>query len=286
MRNKKLMAKPKILNNVEFEDVSINAYKLHSALNCQREIRNDIVEQIYNDWMKGYYDRPLVNYIDDTYRLIGGQHTVAAYIKRIENGLENNVMIDCKMARNLTPEQESALFKYDEDCSRSQTYDSKLASYWNFTSADLSDTENRKLHDVNEIINKHGYTIKCNKNGNMSVDCTETLLNIDDYSLEKIFNFIENVFPNDKTATQAMFIKSVGYFLDLFGNDIDVKKFKNGVKATKTRKLITASDIIEDGKRYVQYKNSTKKQIAYALAITYQNRVKKSNLPLYKFDMR
>lgn len=286
MKNKSIMTKPKILDGIKFEDELINVYKLHSALSCQREIRDDIVEKIYNDWIEGYHERPIVNYVNGTYRLIDGQHTIAAYIRRIENGLENNVMIHCKVAKDLTLAQESALFKYLEDCKRSQTYDSKLTSYWNFTSEDLSDKDNRKLHDVNEIINKYGYTVRCNKNENMVVDCTETLLNLDNEMLDRIFNFISNVFPNDKTATQAMFIKSSGYFLEIFENEIDIKKFKNGVKATKTRKLISANDIVADSKRYVQYKNNTKKQIAYALAITYQNRVKKSNLSLYKFDLR
>lgn len=43
--------------------------------------------------------------------------------------------------------------------------------------------------------------------------------------------------------------------------------------------LFLAIDIIEDSKRYVQYKNNTKKQIAYALAITvYQTFVPLSTL--------
>lgn len=280
------MNKPQILNGVTFVKEEINVYKLHSALNCQRTIDNSIVEQIYNDWIEGYYNSPIVNFINGQYRLIGGQHTVSAYIRRIENGLETSALIECKVAENLTPAQEAAIFKYDEDCRRSQTYDSKLYSYWDFTAADMTDTESRKLFDVNAIINHYGYTVKCNKNGNITVDCTETLLNLNNEILDKIFSFIQNVFPCDKTAVQSMFIKSVGYFLELFESDIDIKKFKNAVKASKSRKLITASNIIGESKRYVQYKSNTKKQIAYAIAITYQNRVKGAALPLYKFDMK
>lgn len=285
MRNNKLIKKPQILNGIVLKTKSINVYKLHSCLNCQRDINDPRVQRIYDDWIDGYYKRPLVNYINGEYRLIGGQHTVAAFIKRIENGLEESTAIECKVSENLTQAQEAALFKYDEDCSKAQTYDSKLSAHWDYTGIDLTDIDSRKLYDINIVLNQYGYTLKCNKNTNMTVDCTETLLNMDINTLHKVFNFIHTIFSNQKCATQATFLKSVAYFLELFSDSIDVKKFKTASKATKTRKLLTASFILEDGKNYIQYKNKPVKQTAYALAIAYQSRVKNGKLPFYKFDI-
>ncbi len=64
-----------------------------------------------------------------------------------------------------------------------------------------------------------------------------------------------------------------------------MKKFKNATKATKTRKLLSASFLMGDSKNYVQYKGKPVKQIAYALAVAYQSRIKNGKLSLYKFDM-
>ncbi len=211
MRNKKLVKKPQILNGITLKTKPINVYKLHSCLDCQRIINDPRVQRIYDDWIDGYYVRPLVNYVNGEYRLIGGQHTVAAFIKRIENGLEETTTIECRVSENLSEAQESALFKYDEDCRNSQTYDSKLSAHWNYTSIDISDEESRKLYDVNEILNQYGYTVKCNKNENMVVDCTETILLMDKETLHNVFNFIREIFPNEKCATQATFLKSIAY---------------------------------------------------------------------------
>ncbi len=285
MKNKKLVKRPQILNGIALKTKQINVYKLHSCLDCQRVIDNPRVQRIYDDWIDGYYERPLVNYVNGEYRLIGGQHTVAAFIKRIENGLEETTTIECRVAENLTEGQESALFKYDEDCKKAQSYDSKLSAHWDYTGIDLTDVESRKLYDVNEILNKYGYTVKCNKNENMVVDCTETILSMSDQTLHKVFDFIHTIFPNEKCATQATFLKATAYFLDLFSEDIDMKKFKNAAKATKKRKLLTASSLFDDSTNYVQYKGKPVKQIAYALSIAYQSRVKNCKLALYKFDM-
>ena len=285
MKNNKLVKKPQILNGVILKSKPINVYKLHSCLDCQRDINDPRVQRIYNDWIEGYYERPLVNYVNGEYRLIGGQHTVAAFIKRIENGLEETTTIECRVCENLTEAQEAALFKYDEDCKKAQAYDSKLSAHWDYTGVDLTDIESRKLYDVNAILNQYGYTVKCNKNANMIVDCTETLLSMDSNTLHKVFDFVHTIFPNEKCATQATFLKAVAYFLELFADDIDIKKFKNAVKGTKTRKLLSASFLLEDSKNYVQYKNKTVKQIAYALSVAYQSRIKNGKLPLYKFDL-
>lgn len=285
MRNKKLVKKPQILNGVTLKTKPINAYKLHSCLDCQRVIEDPRVQRIYDDWIEGYYERPLVNYVEGEYRLIGGQHTVAAFVKRIENGLEETTTIECRVGENLTEAQESALFKYDEDCKKAQSYDSKLSAHWDYTGVDLTDDESRKLYDVNKILNKYGYTVKCNKNDHMIVDCTETILSMDDDTLHTVFQFISEIFPNEKCATQAIFLKAISYFLELFKDDIDIKKLKNAVRATKTRKILSASFLLDDSKNYVQYKGKTVKQISYALAIAYQSRIKNGKLPLYKFDM-
>lgn len=276
-KSKKIIKKPNILNGIVLKNKPLNVYKLHSCLDCQRDVNDPRVQRIYDDWIDGYYERPLVNYINGEYRLIGGQHTVAAFIKRIENGLEETTTIECRMAENLTEAQEAALFKYDEDC--------KLSAHWNYTGIDLTDENSRKLYDVNEILNKYGYTVKCNKNENMAVDCTETLLDMDNFTLDNAFNFIHEIFPNEKCATQAVFLKAVTYFLQLFSDDIDIKKFKTAAKGTKTRKVLSASFLIDDSKNYVQYKNKAVKQIAYAISVAYQQRVKNGKLPLYKFDM-
>ena len=233
MKSNKLIKKPQILNGISIKTKSINVYKLHSCLNCQRDIKDPVVQQIYDDWIDGYYDRPLVNYINDEYRLIGGQHTVAAFIKRIENGLEETTVIECKVGENLTKEQEAALFKYDEDCKKAQSYDSKLQAHWQYTSANLDDSDSRKLYDVNNVLNKYGYTIKCNKNDNITVDCTETLLKMDLDVLDKIFKFIHTMFPYEKCATQSNFIRAMAYFLDLFSEYIDVDKFYKAAKGLK-----------------------------------------------------
>lgn len=286
MKNK-IMKKPAILDGVTIKRMELNVYKLHSAMKCQREIDDLSIQTIYDDWIDGdYYHEPIVNIINGQYRIINGQHTIVAFIKRIENGLEPKLMISCKVAENLNESQEYALFHYIEHNERKQSDASNLASEWGYTGVDLNDNYSRQLYDINEILNTYGYTIKCNKNDNIVVDSTATLKNIDYTSLHKIFNFISLVFPNDKGATKAQFLKAVKYFLNLFENDIDLNKFRKAVKATKKRKLITANDIMMDSERYVQYKNNTIKQTAYALALVYIDRVKSSSLPLYKFDMK
>ena len=127
--------------------------------------------------------------------------------------------------------------------------------------------------------------VKCNKNDHMIVDCTETILSMNKDTLHNVFQFISEIFPNEKCATQAVFLKAISYFLELFKEDIDIKKLKNAAKATKKRKILSASFLLDDSKNYVQYKGKPVKQISYALAISYQSRIKNGKLPLYKFDM-
>ena len=285
MKRRKIMNKPQILNGVKFKKEKINVYKLHSVLDCQRMLDDDFVQQIYDNWIDGYYNNPIVNFINGQYRLIGGQHTVSAFIKRLNDGLEDNATIECKVSNNLTESQEKAMFRYDEECGRSQNYKNKLQAYWGYTSEIETDFDSRKLFDVNNILNKYGYTIKCNKNQNITVDCTETLLNMTLEDLDECFSFLKEIFPYDKNAVKANFIKAVDLFLKLFSFDIDIEKFRNVSKATKTRKLLSADLIMETSKSYKQYEKKLVKQIAYSLSIEYIKRVRGSRLPLYKFDM-
>lgn len=141
------------------------------------------------------------------------------------------------------------------------------------------------IERVEEIINQYGYTITGKNPNNLHVECVETLLNMDQSTLNNVFDFIHKIFPYQKCATYSLFIKAITYFLKLFSENIDMNQFKKTAKATKLRKLLTPEFILLERKNYAQYKNEPVKQTAYALAIAYQSRVKNSKLPFYKFDM-
>lgn len=276
---------PECLRNVKFERMLINVYKINSKIEVQRDVDMKRAKYMAENWIENFNHDPIISINSETkeFDQPSGQHTVAAYIMRLENGLENNATIWCRVAKDLTKEQLNAIFAYEAIASKPQSARSVIEALWN--SGDPC------LHNTDKIINKFGYTLPCNKNGNMIVNCVQHLIDMDSKDLNRCFDLISNVFPKDikknrqivnNKAVEATFIKSVRLFLDVWGSneDYDIKKMRSAIINSDTN----AKQILLDSKRIEQYNKYPTRQLAYMLAKTYNDRSRKVKLKLSKLD--
>lgn len=111
--SKRNMELPECLKGIAVRRELVNVFKIEShCIGSQREIDSDRAINIGKNWSDFFVTDPILSYDTKTgtYHEPSGQHTCAGYLWRIQNGLESNTSIMCRVADDLTEEQLNAIF--------------------------------------------------------------------------------------------------------------------------------------------------------------------------------
>ncbi len=116
-----------------YEMMVLNSSKLVVPESYQRRLNGSRVARIVASFDERIANEPKVSFRDGKYYIFDGQHTVAAR-KKMNSG--NDLMILCKVYRDMTEEEESLLFAYQTGESAALTPSAKLRANLNGNDAD------------------------------------------------------------------------------------------------------------------------------------------------------
>lgn len=283
--NKRL---PECLKGVKVRRELVNVFKIEShCIGSQRDIKADRAREIGEDWSDFFVNDPILSFDTKTgvYHEPSGQHTCAAYIWRIQSGLETNTSLWCKVADDLTDEQLNAIFAYEAIMRDPQKSEAVMQALWN--------SNNPYLHKLSTLVNAYGYTISCNKNGNPVLKCIQTLFDLTDDEINNALEFISYVFPfsevrtskgkkekANKSSIESTFIKAVNMFIHWYDGKYDLKK----VKEIFSSKEVFANDIKKSANNTDEFNNKPVIKILYQLVRTYNSGVRKNKLSYLNFE--
>lgn len=131
--SKRNMELPECLKGIAVRRELVNVFKIEShCIGSQREIDSDRAINIGKNWSDFFVTDPILSYDTKTgaYHEPSGQHTCAGYLWRIQNGLESNTSIMCRVADDLTEEQLNAIFAYEAIMREPQKSNAVMKSLW------------------------------------------------------------------------------------------------------------------------------------------------------------
>lgn len=226
---------PESIKNVTFKNGEINIYLVEASISCQRPINKTRVNQIFSEWNSGFANPLKINSLPGgTFRIVDGQHTVAAYKMRLERGLESNAAYPCIYAYNLTREQENDWLLYE---------DGKYAPQPNSTKVKANiDAGNKDLLSRINLCEKYGYSVRYSNTKGLKIGCIDTLLEIPESILDKTLSAVSTAYPNNSKAVQAKFLKGVSTFVGLYEDSIDLERLVTKLRTTLPEAIITASN--------------------------------------------
>ena len=278
---------PECLKGVKVRRELVNVFKIEShCIGSQRDIQAERARQIGEDWSDFFVNDPILSFDTKTgvYHEPSGQHTCAGYIWRIQNGLETDTSLWCRVANDLTEEQLNAIFAYEAIMHDPQKKEAVMQALWN--------ANDPFLHKLSTLVNAYGYTISCNKNGNTVLKCIQTLFDLNDTEINDSLEFISYVFPYTETrknrgrkekvntaSIEATFIKAVNTFISWYDGQYDIKKLKE----IFNNKEIYANDL----KKYAVDNDEISKpviKIVYQLVRAYNSGVRKNKLSYINFE--
>lgn len=284
--NKRLPECLKNLKNVRRE--LVNVFKIEShCIGAQRDIDVERARNIGEDWLELCVNDPVLSYDTKTgiYHEPSGQHTCAGYIWRIQNGLENNTSLWCRVADDMTEEELNAFFAYEAIMREDQADSAVMQALWN--------SNDPYLHKLSTLLNSYGYTIPCNKNGNPTIRCMATLFDLTDKEINDVLEFISYVFPYTETrmnkhkkekantsSVEGTFIKAVNVFIHWYNGQYDLKKLKKIFE----KKEIFANDIKKEAKNVDDFNKKPMLKTVYLLVRAYNSGVRNDKLSYLNFE--
>ena len=284
--NKRLPECLKNLKNVRRE--LVNVFKIEShCIGAQRDIDVERARNIGEDWLELCVSDPVLSYDTKTgiYHEPSGQHTCAGYIWRIQNGLESNTSLWCRVADDMTEEELNAFFAYEAIMREDQADSAIMQALWN--------SNDPYLHKLSMLLNSYGYTIPCNKNGNYVIKCMATLFDLTDEEINNSLEFISYVFPyseirvnkgkKEKANTASIegtFIKAVNMFIHWYAGKFELRKIKEIFK----NKEVFANDIKKTAKNMDEFGNKSTIKILYLLVRSYNSGIRKNKLSYLNFE--
>jgi hypothetical protein len=209
--------------NVTYTDGKLNVYTLHSALNCQRSIDEKHVKEIYDIWNDGSVEPIRISQRNGENRIVDGQHTVKAWIKRIENGLCDDVMIKCIIAHNMNNDDENEWFAIEAKKSKGQSCKSV------YEARVLSKNDNSINSLITDLQESNLFIKVFVPSGNNVIEAIDTVekihnnMNKDEFI--KCFIILQKTWCGDIESLRASFIKGMVKFYNTYNYAFDDKRF-------------------------------------------------------------
>lgn len=216
-------------------DEKIPVFKLFSAAHCQRKIKTQEVDKIFNGYDDNLVNQITVSLRDGRYYIIDGQHRVTAIKKKFGS----NAIVKCRVIPGLTIKDEAAYFRKINKSQR------EINSNDDFNSGYYE--EDPTIIGVVNIGEKYGISFG-NKNLNgmknikFRVKAVETAQNIYNGYGKEVFNRVCRIlsegFVDEPSAFNASLMEATAIVLNTYGKDCSDDVFIKKLRARNPDKLI------------------------------------------------
>jgi len=224
------------MKNEKTHDEKISVALLHSGLVYQRKVTDmKRVKYMAEHWDEKLFSNPRVSFRNGMYNVIDGQHTIAAYKMRFGENAE----IWCKVACNLTPEEESKWF-YDLEKGRiSQTsntlYNSRLLAKDPIILSLVSD------------LKQAGLMMKINiPNGKCVISALKTIEdiynNMNSVDFISCFKLLHDTWNGEQCSLKEPFLKGMVKFYNTYKGEFDSNRFKKSLSKVNPKDIKSKAD--------------------------------------------
>lgn len=224
------------MRNVKVRYEKISVVLLHSGLAYQRKVTDmKRVKYIAEHWDKKLFNNPCVSFRNGMYNVIDGQHTIAAYKMRFGENAE----ISCKVAYDLTKEEESGWFYDLENSKKPQTsnsmYNAKLLR------------KDASLLQLIADLKTCGLMMKINvPNGQGVISALKTIENIHNNmnSIDFIscFTLLHNTWNGDQNSLKESFLSGMVKFYNTYNGNFDANRFKKSLSKLNPKDIKVKAD--------------------------------------------
>lgn len=223
---------PSNLKGVNFIHTNLNVNNMTIGIGTQRKVNDKRIQEIYANWNPGFANPIKINAIDnDSLRIVDGQHTWAAYMLRLKNGLETSPMFPCICAYNLTFEQENSWLLYEDGKNKDQPNSVKIK-------ASIA-AKDPALERLIRTLGIFGFTIKYSGKPGIQLNCVDTLLSISDNALFRTMMIIIDAYGTTNTdALKAPFIKGIANFCEVYKTDVDLTHLAKKLSTERPAQLL------------------------------------------------
>lgn len=186
-------------------------------------------------WDKKLFNSPCVSFRNGMYNVIDGQHTIAAYKMRFGEDAE----ILCKVAYNLTAEEESEWFYELEKGRISQTsntlYNSRLLS------------KDATLLSLVSDLKQAGLMMKINiPNGKCVISALKTIEdihnNMNNIDFISCFKLLKETWNGDQISLKEPFLKGMVKFYNTYKGKFDSNRFKKSLSKVNPKDIKSKAD--------------------------------------------
>ncbi len=125
--------------NTDFTFMQVNSKFIFSDMSYQRAVDENRVKRIVANFDENLVNPIKVSYRDGRYYVFDGQHTLAALKLRNHN---RDLMVYCKVYKNLTKEKEAILFSQQNGISRAVTSNAKFKALYAANDVEITEMVN------------------------------------------------------------------------------------------------------------------------------------------------
>lgn len=256
------------------EIISLPVHKLNTTYTSQRALRNKkLAESIASDFNIHLFNPIIVSYRDGKWYVIDGQHRLYGVKKRFGD----DYLVDCKVIRGLTQQEESKLFVLLNDSSKQLNYADKAKGLY------YSDDET--MVNLFNICKSHGVEFGIDDDKRASTDGRITAIKaiVDTYNkigadqTNRLVRLLNDTWDGKSTAFRQEMIKAVGVILSLYSRELDDRKFEKKLSKVNPTELIrmAKNDRVTSAK--------TEAKIARIMVQNYYNKGKGATPLEYRF---
>ena len=213
------------------------------------------------------------SYRDGWFYIIDGQHRLYGVKKRFGD----DYLVDCKVIRGLTQQEESKLFVLLNDSSKQLNYADKAKGLY------YSDDET--MVNLFNICKSHGVEFGIDDDKRASTDGRITAIKaiVDTYNkigadqTNRLVRLLNDTWDGKSTAFRQEMIKAVGVVLSLYSRELDDRKFEKKLSKVNPTELIrmAKNDRVTSAK--------TEAKIARIMVQNYYNKGKGATPLEYRF---
>lgn len=200
----------------QYEFLKLNTTQLQSNQGYQRPVDPNHVREIIDNFDPLYLDEILVSFRDESYYVIDGQNRIAAF-KHMNGG--RNCLVNCKVFRGLTYEQEADMFCHLDSIKKKLRYCEAIR-------ARAEAKNDPVIVGINDILSAHG--IKWSYRGaggntkntlNASKVLVDSYEELGPHMFELVIRLLVRTWKGHRDSMAAAFIKGLSLFVKVYVND-------------------------------------------------------------------
>lgn len=255
------------------EIMSIPVHKLNKSYYSQRGINKRLAEKIAKDFDPNLFSPIIVSYRDGKWYVIDGQHRLYGVKKRFGD----DYLVDCKVIRGLTQQEEAGLFvKLNTSSRRLQYADVAKGLYY---------ANDETMTDIFDICKSHGVELGIDDDKHSSADGRITAIKaiVDTYNkigakqTDRLVKLLNDTWDGKSSAFKQEMIKATGVILSLYSKELDDERFVKKFSKIDPRELISVA------RNDDATKTKTENKLARIMIQNYYNRGKGAKPLEYRF---